>query len=237
MKLSKKVILPLTATALAASASFAPVANAQVDVSGSAAVSNMYLWRGYDLGFGSAAVSGDITASIAGAYASVWGSSGDDSAGTEYDLIVGYGNSFGDFSFDVSVVSYVYPESDIAGIETDIGDFMEAIVSLGYGPVTFQYYDNIESEPGTYALGEDYSYITLGASFGDFSVLVGRHDPDDTGVPVGVDLGNPTHLDLTYAYNDNLSFTVSKLVADEDSAFNATDKDAHFVITYSLPIE
>ncbi|MEX1033938.1 MAG: TorF family putative porin [Cellvibrionaceae bacterium] len=230
MKLSKTLTCSMAAAAFAASATLAPVANAEVEVGASVGISNMYLWRGYDLGFGSAVVSGDIGVSVAGFHGTVWGSSGDDFAGTEYDLIVGYGGSVGDFSYDLSVVSYVYPEGELAGIDTDLGDFVEAILTLGFGPVSMSYYDNIESKPGTYALGEDYSYFTISADIGDFSVLVGRHDPD------GLD-DNPTHLDLTYHYNDNLSFTVSKLVADEDTAFNTSDKDAHFVVSYSLPIE
>ena len=229
MNLKKTMGLSVAAAAVAVSASFAPVASAEV--SASVGIANMYLWRGYDLGFGSAAISGDITYSVSGFHAGVWGSSGDEIGGTEYDLIVGYGGEAGDFSYDLSIVDYVYQESEFGPQgDTDIGDFMEYILSLGYGPVSFSYYDNFQSEPGTYALGEDYSYFTLSVDVGDFSFLVGRHDPDG-----GTD--NPTHLDITYNYNDNLSFTVSKLVADEDSAFNVTDKDANFVVSYSVPIE
>jgi len=55
---------------------------AEVDVAASAAVSSMYLWRGQDLGNGSPAVSGDIVASTAGAYAGIWGRGGDSATGT-----------------------------------------------------------------------------------------------------------------------------------------------------------
>lgn len=225
MKLSK-LTSSLAAAALAASAAFAPVNAAEfggVDVSASAGVANMYLWRGFDLGYGDAAVSGDITVSAAGFYGTVWGSSGDATAGTEYDLILGYGGAVGDFSYDVAVISYVYP-TDVS--ETDIGDFMEAILTVGYGPVSFSYYDNIEAKDDTYGDGlQDYSYFTAGATFGAFGLLIGRHD-FETG-------DDPTHLDLSYAYNDRLSFTVSKMVADEDEV----ESDAHFVVSYTLPLE
>jgi hypothetical protein len=245
MKLSTSLTTSLAVTAVAASASFAALASeetamnasagvAKTVISASAGVANMYLWRGYDLGAGegNAAVFGDITASVGGFYGSIWASSGDSTAGTEYDVIAGYSGESGDFSYGLAIVSYVYPTDPL---DTDIGDYVEAILTLGYGPVSFSYYDNIESEPGTYAPGEDYSYFTISAEFGSFAALIGRHDPDD-GVS-GPGAGNPTHLDLTYNYNENLSFTISKLIADDDSPFNVTDGDAHFVVSYTLPIE
>jgi len=61
----------------------------------SAGVASMYLWRGQDLGDGSAAVWGDINYKVAGAYAGVWASSGDSGAGSEYDLYAGYGMELG----------------------------------------------------------------------------------------------------------------------------------------------
>lgn len=228
MKTSKTFICSLAVATLAASAPFVPASAAEfggVDVSGSAGAANMYLWRGFDLGNGDAAVFGDITVSAAGFYGSVWTSSGDAVAGQEYDLILGYGGEISGFSYDLSVISYVYPTSDLAGIETDIGDYVEAALSLGYGPVSFTYYDNIESEPNTYAPGEDYAYFTAGLTLGAFGITVGRHD-FETG-------DDPTHLDLSYAYSDNLSFTLSKMVANEANF----EHDAHFMVSYSVPLE
>lgn len=231
MKFKKALGLTVAATAIATSASFAPVASAEL--SASAGVASAYLWRGFDLGLGDAAVFGDITYSVSGFHAGVWGSSGDIVGGNEYDLIIGYGIESGDFSADISWVSYTYQNG---AFETDINDFVEIILSIGFGPVSFAYHDNIESDPNSYALGEEYSYFNIGFALNDqWSFAVGRHDADEdvTGE------GSPTHLDVTYAYNDNLSFTVSKLVNDEDSAFASAlgDDDAHFVVSYSLPIE
>ena len=48
-----------------------------------------------------------------------------------------------------------------------------------------------------------------------------------------------THVDLSYAFNDNISFTASKVVdqdLDKDDA-GAFDEDLKFVVAYSLPIE
>lgn len=230
MKHSKILTSTVAAAALAASMSFAPVASADVSVSASAAVANMYLWRGYDLSQGSAAVSGDLGFSAGiepvSFHADVWGSSGDDSWGTEYDVILGVGGAAGIFSYDLSVVSYVYPNTGPVGADTDIGEFMEAVYTLGLGPVSLSYYDNIQSEPNTNGAGlDEYAYYTISASFGSFSVLAGKHDNE-----FGDD---PTHLDVSYAYNDNLSFTISKFIQDAD----LIDRDAHFVVSYSIPIE
>ena len=78
----------------------------------------MYLWRGMDVGNGDPAVFGDITASYGGAYASVWASSGDASAGQEYDVILGYGAEFGKFFFDIAAVSAIQARTSPANVMT-----------------------------------------------------------------------------------------------------------------------
>src|SRR5690606_40104779 len=65
--------------------------------------------------------------------------------------------------------------------EIDTADLSEVILSLGYGPFSFAYYDNV-------AGGSGYEYYTLGASFGQFAVNVGKHDNVVGDDPVHVDL-------------------------------------------------
>lgn len=227
MNTSKKVLASAIAASLAVSA-LAPVANAEV--SGSAAISSSYLWRGYELGSGTPVVSGSLDySSEVGFYAGIWGSSGDTTAGTEYDLYAGYGNSVGDFSYDIGIISYIYPTGPFSETE-GIGDFMEAIISLGYGPVSFTYHDNIAGSDGTepegsrYALSEDYSYMKLAATFGQFGIAIGKHDKGAF---------DATHVDLSYSYNDNLTFTLSG-IANSDAD---TDPKPVFNVSYSIPIE
>lgn len=225
MKFNRKTLASLVATSVMAAALSAPSAHAEL--SASAGVASTYLWRGYDLGSGTPAVFGDLKYSASGFYTGIWGSSGDTSAGTEYDLFAGYGTSFGEddfFSVDISVWNYVYPtgpgylddETTAELEETDFGDLTDVVLSLGVGPVAFTYYDNV-------AGATSYEYYTLGGSFSAFSLLVGMHDN-----PEGED---PVHLNLSYAYNDNLSFTFSQFVADEPE-----DDDLKFVVSYSIPI-
>ncbi len=192
------------------------------EVSASAGVASTYLWRGYDLGSGTPAVSGDLNYSAAGFYTGIWGSSGDTGSGTEYDLYAGYGMAFGQdgmFTVDLSIWNYNYPTGSVdeGEDETDFGDLSEVVLSLGAGPIAFTYYDNV-------AGGSGYAYYTLAGTFGDFTLLGGMHDETDG--------TSPTHLDLTYAYNDNLAFTFSQFVDDEPEG-----DDLKFVVSYSLPIE
>lgn len=210
--------------AVAGSMLTAQQAVAEVDVAASAAVSSMYLWRGQDLGNGSPAVSGDIVASTAGAYAGIWGSSGDSATGTEYDLFAGYGGEIEGFSYDLSVWNYVYPSDTSGGLDT-FGALSEVILSIGFGPVSFSYYDNI-------AGGSGYEYYTLSGAYESFSATLGYSDSEAAD-------SDYTHLDLAYAYNDNLSFTLSKIVDNDGAKENdgGMNEDTLFVVSYSLPID
>ena len=145
----------------------APAAQATGELSASASVANMYLWRGLDLGDGSAAVSGDLTYSIGGAYAGIWVSSGDDALGNEYDYYVGYGTEMGDFSFDISLWNYNYSDNGLAGKGFDVsddttGELSEIITTVGFKGISLSYYDNIAGATG-------YEHWTLSGGVGKVS--------------------------------------------------------------------
>lgn len=217
--LSKKTkMLRLSALSLAAAGAMsAPQFANAVDVSGSVGVANMYLWRGQDLGNGSAAVSGDLNVSANGFYTGIWGSSGDEALGTEYDLYMGYGAEFSGVSVDLSVWNYMYPSAPEPAEEDDFAGLSDAILSVGFAGISATVYDNI-------AGGSGYEYYTLSYSYDKYSVLVGRHDG-------GFD--KMIHVNLAYAFNDNLSFTLSQQVESENDEH---DDDLKFVVSYSLPI-
>ncbi len=235
MKMSKKLLATAVASSALLQGAFAPVANAEAEVSASVAIASSYHWRGFDLGSGTPAVSGDIGVSASGFYAGMWVSSGDTAAGTEYDIFFGYGGEVGDFSYDISYVSYVYPTGAFSQTDGSIGDFAEIILGLGFGPVSVFYHDNVAGDTGGYAFTEDYFYYGASVDFGSgFSATIAKHDEEDVedGAP-GV-TGNATHLDLGYAYNDNLSFTFSAIL---DSEFDSDgEPEPKFVVSYSLPI-
>lgn len=218
-KQAKMLRLSALSLAVAGAMSVAPSA-ANAEVAASVSVANMYLWRGYDLGQGDAAVSGDITFSTGGFYAGVWGSSGDAVYGTEYDLFAGYGMEMGGFSVDLSVWNYMYPsvpDGIGADVFDDFGGLSDAVLSLGFAGFSVTGYDNIAGNSG-------YNYVTVGYGYDAFSILVGKHDVKGGG-------NDMVHVDVSYAYNDNLSFTLSQQVDQED------DDDLKFVLAYSLPLE
>ncbi|MFC3681833.1 TorF family putative porin [Bacterioplanoides pacificum] len=236
-KLSQAIALAGVMTAVAV-----PAVQAEVEVSASAAVANMYLWRGQDLGQGVPAVSGDLKVSAGGAYGGVWTSSGDTTAGQEYDLFVGYGGESGDFSYDVSAWTYVYSGDDEENGRGNTFGLTDLIVSAGYGPVSASYYYVLAGD-------EDYSYVTLTGEYDKFSATLGMasgiENIGETTKTV-YDDSDYTHLDVSYAYNDNISFTLSKVIAQslkaEDAATSEedesyVDEDLKVVVSYSLPIE
>jgi uncharacterized protein (TIGR02001 family) len=123
MKMKQKLIS--TGALLSAMAGFtAPV---QADVAATIGVSNMYYWRGFDLG-GGAALIGDVNVSSNGFVAGLWTSSGDGTLGTEYDIYAGYSGSAGDFTYGLSLVSYNYanPKTE-NGEAINPGDYVEII--------------------------------------------------------------------------------------------------------------
>lgn len=212
MNMKQKILAGAVAASAMASVALVPAAHAEVSASVGAA--NMYYWRGYDLGNGDAAVWGDINVSSNGFYAGMWASSGDATAGTEYDLYAGFGSEVGGFTYDVSLWSYSYPSDTRVDAANVPGDLVEAVIGLGYGPFSLTHYTDVEGN-------EDYNYTTVGVAVDAYSLTYGVHE------------GDYSHLDLGYAYNENLSFTLGLVV---DDAGEAKD-DPKFVVGFSIPIE
>lgn len=248
-----KTISKAVAVASLISAGFIGTQAHAAEVSASAAVSSMYLWRGQNLSNGAAAVSGDLSVSMGGAYAGIWTSSGDAGFGSEYDLYAGYGLEVGGVALDLSYASYIYPNDatgDNGGAD-DLTDSQDVIFKASAAGVEFGAYVNVTED-------SDVVYYTLGYGMDKISAMVGVTtgstttetvdgadvDFDNDGV-TGEELDNNyVHLDVTYAHNDNLSFTVSQIVsqdvdtdADKAESAVALDDSTLFVATYSLPIE
>jgi hypothetical protein len=220
MKMKQKLVA--SAIALSAMAGFA-VPAAHAEVGATIGAGNMYYWRGLDLG-GSASVWGDLKYSESGFYTGIWGGSGDATNGQEYDIYAGYGSTMGDFKYDLSVWSYSYPSG---AAYSKPGELSEAVLMLGYGPVAATFYKNIANEGGD----NSYTYATLAVTLDKFTLKYGTHSQDFQGA---TSLDGVAHVDLTYAYNDKLSFTIGKVV--DDGVDNVND-EAKFVVGFTLPIE
>ena len=230
--------LKKTVIASAIAASMVLPSMAAAEVSGSLGISNMYFWRGLDISNGGAQVHGSLDyAHETGLYAGIWGSSETDT--TEYDLYAGYGGSVGDFSYDISYWDYNYPN------DTD-SDLEEVIGSVGFAGVTASAYIGVgEIGHGADAVDNENNYFTLGYGYDKYGVLVGTWDNE-------ADDSNYTHLDLSYALTDELSFIVSKVISADDCAINNVgmydaagecvgdkddvDDDTLFVVSYSFAI-
>lgn len=232
MKLMKKITPVALATSMAVAGLAAP-GMASAEVSASASVSNFYLWRGLDISAGAPQMSGSLDYSHeSGAYAGIWASS--EEAGTETDLYIGYGGEMGGISYDVSFWEYLYPSDNSLtppGEKFSDSDLSEFVLGLGFGDFGFTVYFGNDTGGG-----DDYEYVTLDYTFGDFNVLYGTWMMDTA---TGSD---DSHLTLSYAATDNFTFTVTKGMQDDEvttAAGNAFgyDEDFLFHVAYSLPID
>ncbi|MGF6419833.1 uncharacterized protein (TIGR02001 family) [Stenotrophomonas sp. AN71] len=90
-------------------------AQAQVQVSGSAALTTDYVWRGSSQSDGDPAVQAGAKVAIAsGWYASAWGSNvsftPDNGAHSEFDLVAGWSGALApDWTLDANLTRYLYP--------------------------------------------------------------------------------------------------------------------------------
>ena len=246
----------LSALAIAVTGAMgATQAVAEVDVSASVAVSNLYLFRGIDLGGGRGMVSGDLIASSNGFYGGIWATSGDKAAGSEYDLFIGYATEIEGVSVDINITNYNYSAWDAGD---SFGDYSEIFLNVGYGPFSIDYQVNVAD--GSYSAGAEteaaklaglsgFQYVAFNASFKQFTATLGFADINDYSESKPLTTGNVgsvgtdyTHLDLSYAYNDNLTFTASQIIDQDDVTLGGVkyenrDDDMLFVVSYSLPIE
>ena len=140
----RKGILPLAIAVAAGIGLFALDARADVSLSGSAALTTDYVWRGTTQTQGHPAVqAGFKVADESGFYASVWGSNvefaPETHASSEFDFSVGWGRRLDDdWAFDVNLLHYRYPSTtldlgwtEVNGTLTYAGNYWLAI---GWSP-------------------------------------------------------------------------------------------------------
>lgn len=151
-------VLPL---ALIAAFTLSPTARA-VDLSGSAALTSDYLFRGISQTQGDpAAQAGFKMAGGSGIYGSVWGSTvefpGDTGASAEIDYVVGWGGAINDdWTVDVNVTYFDYPSARV-----DL-DYAELIGTLTWRS---NYWLMVGYSPDVFATDEAGIYVFAGAKF------------------------------------------------------------------------
>lgn len=221
-KLSQAIVIASTMTAGLVTSQ---VATAEVTASMDLATS--YLWRGQNLSNGAAVVSGSLDyGHESGVYAGVWTSSGDSTYGTEVDLYAGFAGEAGDLGYDVGFIGYIYPDASQA--ESDQYDnWTEANISLSYDIASLSVAKAVDSDKSG-----DYLFVGLGVEVDAVAITLGNISGSE-GITFDTDY---TYVDLTYAYNDQIGFTLSKII-DADDENNTFDESLRYVMTYSLPIE
>ena len=239
MKFSKSAMSLAVASVVTVGA-VAPVAAGEL--SASAGVATSYLWRGFDLGKGDAAFSASLDYSEGMFYAGAWVSSGDASAGTEYDLYMGLAGEAGGISWDVGIVNYVYPSagagmsiastivSNPAAVDPEIDTHsVESIVTADYYTTEGSIGDFMEVYIGL-GMGPvslmHYSNIETGEGYGpgdsdDYNYTTIGFEAGSFGITYGVHDGgfnDYDHMDLSYSFNDSLGFTYSIPLDDEGNS-------------------
>jgi len=231
MKLNKLSAASIAATVAIGSFSMLP-GIAQAETSASLTLSNMYLWRGVNLTPDGPALAASLDYSHeSGVYAGVWTTNEDD--GTETDLYFGYAGEAGDFSYDISYILYLYPEEGfttddptVTPTNADLGDTDLSEIALGVGYKDFNAKFFISSDSDI--VGSDYIYYTLDYTVGKYNILYGAWSFDEAGN------NEYSHVTLSYAYNDELTFAVN--VAQEDIV-DGVETDPLFVVSYSVPLK
>lgn len=226
MKIKQKIV---AATVLLSATTGLFASSVQAEVAASVGASNMYYWRGFDLG-GGAALIADVHASSNGFTAGLWTSSGDGTLGTEYDIYGGYAGKAGDFIYGLNLVTYNYANPKTASHKAiNPGDYVEAIPFIGYGPFKLTYYDAVAAKVAPLN-NKDYSFVTAELNFTQFAFKYGQHMTKD-----GSGLDGVSFLDSTYKFNEKLSFTLGKII--DNGRNNSAPKDAHLVVNLTLPIQ
>ena len=185
---------------------------ASAEVSYNAEVASMNLFRGTNGGAGVISGGADYK-NDSGLYAGLW--TINTNAQYELDLYAGYAGEVAGFGYDISYWDIDVPEANAKTTK-------EIALGLSYADFSIGFVD------GKYGDAElKYTYTTLGYSMDKFSVLYGMYDEK-------VASSDYSHVDLSYAATDAVSFTISK--ASRGSGNTATNEEMLFKIGYSLPI-
>lgn len=144
---------------------------AKADASFNAAATTDYRYRGISQSRLQPALQGGVDYTQGGFYLGAWGSTikwikdgGGDSA-VEIDLYGGYKGSLSkDLSYDVGVLTYVYPSNKLKPITGANADTTEIYGALTFGPATLKY-SHAVTNLFAVSNSKNSSYVDLSASF------------------------------------------------------------------------
>ena len=239
MKLSHLASALLTSTMLFT----AVTANAAdpITVTGSAALTSDYLFRGVSQTSNNAAVQGAMTFTHeSGAYFGLWGSSiATGAGGLELDTLFGYGGKAGEVAYDVGFMRYNYP-----GLNEKTGGYLDAKTTA---PVDTDYNEiyasvsmmgaklGLNYSPDYFAESDKFLYVF--ASYGaeiagvGLSASVGMNKFDDAS-RMSQALGLTANMDDSYM---DYKLAASKSIAGLtfEGAYIGSDIDSKYCLNVS----
>lgn len=190
---------------------------AMAELSTNIGATSNYIWRGVTQSGDDSAISGGIDyGHESGAYAGTWTSN---LGGGQYelDLYAGYAGEAGEISYDVGIIQYRYPISDVKL------DFTEVQASVGFGPASLYVAKTIGTEDGD--ADGDGLYIALSAETEvakDYTagITLGSYTGDDIEATFG---DTYKHFAVTLSKGD-FTFAIEKNdISDADLDGDGTD--------------
>lgn len=180
-KISKSLVAAsvLAATALASGAAMA-------EVSMNIGATSNYIWRGVTQTADEAAVSGGLDYSHeSGLYAGTWTSSlGNNGAGAEVDFYAGFGGAVSDFSYDINVTAYTYPQLENADF-TEVGlSGSYSFLTVGLSSTVSSDVEDVDGQADAFIEGDMYYYVSIDyplANDYSFGATYGSYNFDDDG--------------------------------------------------------
>ena len=231
----KKILGLSVAAAIALSTPALAEDTTKFTVSGSAALTTNYIWRGIsyteNTATGQAGIDMENVAGLKGLHLNLWGSGIQE--GSEMDTILGYATEIGSVGVDVGYINYYYTRdyAQYQGAGTFAGaSYGEAFVALSYSDFGLSYYREAGYNGSSYDNGYDGNTIIVDASFGPVDLSWGTRIGDESGVSsfgsVGVNwpcqLLKGYDMNAMVAYNDSVFASGQTLFDTEGLTFALT---------------
>ncbi len=222
---------------------------AAADLTGNAAATTNYIWRGVTQTDNAAAVQGGLDWSTGGFYVGTWLSNVDFSGaggkkGYELDLYAGFGGEAGGFGYDLGVITYQYPmEPQINFTEVYAsGTFSVLTLGLNY---TVDTASANEAGKSAFDKGDIYVYGSLDfeTKAGDLSLYAGSYMFDNDGNVGGSGTGelDYIHYGVSLSKGD-FTFAADKNDIDPNNAFfcgacDGSDDNIRFWVMFGKEFE
>ena len=217
------------------------------DVTASLQLSNMYLFRGEDLGTGDALIAGSLDAEKNGAYIGMWAASGDATLGQEIDFYGGYAftSEDGNFGVDVGALTYYYPGANSYDV---FGSLSEAYITFDVFGAFAEVWKTVADDGGD---ADHNFYYVLGYEHNGFTVYAGYLNTDmEVATVDGMEDKDYVHIDASFTtsdvpgeLDDSLTIGFSQIVhqsADRDDVITASDfreEDLLMYVSYDVSFD